>query len=342
MIEKVQKIYWAAFDVASEKLDVAAGDQWHSKPQWSAPNVPNKERNLKNCLEMAKKKADEAGQTLRLVCESTGVYHRELERCAAEMNIPICIVPPSRVHNFAKCEGEQEKTDAADAALIRRYAMLYSPRITPYDPDRYMLQEKVSLRIQLANDLAQYKTRLQTTRDETTAKFVRAQIEHIEEQCTLIEKEIEAFLALRAAIDPRIERLRAKKGIGTLTLGVLMAYFDELGTLGRSAAAKLLGVAPLRRQSGKYVGETHIRGGRSVVRRALYMSIICRLKCDQRTRERYAALRNPTRKNGALSPKAARIALVREFICHLETIAKHALAETGYIPTSAQREAKAV
>ena len=95
MIEKEQKIYWAAFDVASEKLDVAAGDQWHSKPQWSAPNVPNKERNLKNCLEMAKKKADEAGQTLRLVCESTGVYHRELERCAAEMNIPMFTTSPN-------------------------------------------------------------------------------------------------------------------------------------------------------------------------------------------------------------------------------------------------------
>ena len=147
---------------------------------------------------------------------------------------------------------------------------------------------------------------------------------------------------MRSALDPRIKVLRAEKGIGVLTLSVLVAYFDELGTLGRSAAAKLLGVAPMRHESGKYKGETHIRGGRSVVRRALYMSVISRLKCDPETRRRYAAYRDPHRKNGALSHKAACIALVHGFICHLETVAKHALAETGYIPTSAQPAPKRV
>lgn len=342
MNETEQKVYWVAFDVASEKMDVAAGISRWQKPTWTAQNIQNKEKELKKYLQKAKKQAEAAGRPLRLACESTGVYHRLLERCAAEMDIPICVLPPNRVYCFAKAEREQEKTDPGDAALIMRYAMTYSPRITPYDPMRYKLQEMVGLRVQLAEDLGQYKTRLQTTKCEQTAAFSQRQIAFLEEQIEEVEREIENFLTLRSALDPRIKVLRAEKGIGVLTLSVLVAYFDELGTLGRSAAAKLLGVAPMRHESGKYKGETHIRGGRSVVRRALYMSVISRLKCDPETRRRYAAYRDPHRKNGALSHKAACIALVHGFICHLETIAKHALAETGYIPTSAQPAPKRV
>lgn len=342
MNENEQKVYWVAFDVASEKLDVAAGVSRWQKPIWTATNIPNKEKELKKWLAKAKKQAETAGHPLRLACESTGVYHRVLERCAAEAGVPLCVLPPNRVCSFAKGEREQEKTDPGDAALIMRYAMVYSPRITPYDPERYRLQEMVGLRVQLAEDLGQYKTRLQTAKCEQAADFTRRQIAFIEAQIKELEREIEAFLAQRATIDPRIEALRAEKGIGLLSLAVLTAYFDELGTLGRPAAAKLLGVAPMRRESGKYKGETHIRGGRAVVRRALYMCVISRLRSDPETRRRYAAYRDPRRKNGALSHKAACIALVHGFICHLETVAKHALATTGYIPTSAQPAPKRV
>ena len=246
MNEIEQKVYWAAFDVASEKMDVAAGVSRWQKPAWSARDVPNKEKELKKCLEKAKKQAEAAGRSLRLACESTGVCHRLLEQCAAEMGVPICVLPPNRVHSFAKGEREQEKTDPGDAAIIMRYAMAYNPRITPYDPMRYKLQEMVDLRIQLAGDLAQYKTRLQTAKCEQASAFTQRQIAFIEAQIKELERELENVLALRAAIDPRVKALRAEKGIGVLTLAVLLAYFDELGTLGRSAAPKLLPVAPIR------------------------------------------------------------------------------------------------
>ena len=235
MNENERNVYWVAFDVASEKLDVAAGVSRWQKPIWTATNIPNKEKELKKWLAKAKKQAETAGHPLRLACESTGVYHRVLERCAAEAGVPLCVLPPNRVCSFAKGEREQEKTDPGDAALIMRYAMVYSPRITPYDPERYRLQEMVGLRVQLAEDLGQYKTRLQTAKCEQAAAFTRRQIAFIEAQIKELEREIEAFLALRATIDPRIEALRAEKGIGLLSLAVLTAYFDELGTLGFDA-----------------------------------------------------------------------------------------------------------
>ena len=83
MNETEQKVYWVAFDVASEKMDVAAGISRWQKPTWTAQNIQNKEKELKKYLQKAKKQAEATGRPLRLACESTGVYHRLRTGCTA-------------------------------------------------------------------------------------------------------------------------------------------------------------------------------------------------------------------------------------------------------------------
>ena len=115
-----------------------------------------------------------------------------------------------------------------------------------------------------------------------------------------------------------------------------MAYFNELGTLGRKKVANLLGVTPQSNQ-GRQTGDSNSKGGRVLVRRALYQVIANRLDAHHpETCQRYEVLIDPNRKNGPMNIRAVRVALIHDLICHLETIAKHALAETGYIPSSAQ------
>jgi transposase len=63
-------------------------------------------------------------------------------------------------------------------------------------------------------------------------------------------------------------------GIGQLTAANLMIFLPEIGTMGRRQIAKLVGVAPLSRDSGLSRGSRSTWGGRAQVRRMLYMSTL--------------------------------------------------------------------
>ena len=85
-------------------------------------------------------------------------------------------------------------------------------------------------------------------------------------------------LDTQAKADPKIEVIRSVPGVGPVMTATLVAELPELGSLSRAKIAKLVGVAPMIKQSGKSEGKRRARGGRGSVRRVLYMSALVATK----------------------------------------------------------------
>ena len=237
---------------------------------------------------------------------------------------------------FASNEGKRLRPNEMNPALILRYAFANSPEATPYDAWRAKLRDTVGLCDQYLQDLEQYQTRLRMTAGELPVASMERQIANLEQEIEALKQDCATAIAQRESIDPRIKPLRDEENLDPYTVAVLMAYFDELGTLGRRKVACLLGVVPQSNQ-GRQTGDSNSRGGRVLVRRALYQVIASRLDAHHpETCHRYEALIDPNRANGPMNFRAASFALIHGLICHLESIAKHALAETGYIPSTAR------
>lgn len=336
MTDYAQQAYWAAFAVTPDTLNLAAGFYPWSNPVWTVQDLPNNEKEVKACLETILEKAKEVQRPPRIICESAWIFHRLLERYAGELGIPLCLVTPNRLHMFASNEGKRLRPNEMDPALILRYAFANSPEATPYDAWRAKLRDTVGLCDQYLQDLEQYQTRLRMTAEGLPTVSMERQIANLEKEIEVLKQDCAEAIAQRESIDPRIKPLRDEGELDPYTIAVLMANFNELGTLGRKRVANLLGVVPQSNQ-GRQSGDSNSRGGRVLVRRALYQVIASRLDAHHpETCHRYEALIDPNRANGPMNFRAASFALIHGLICHLESIAKHALAETGYIPSTAR------
>ena len=74
--------------------------------------------------------------------------------------------------------------------------------------------------------------------------------------------------------------LRSVPGVGRVLASTLLADLPELGRLNRKQIAKLVGVAPLARESGRHRGQRIAWGGRAEVRGVLYMSALACITHD--------------------------------------------------------------
>ncbi len=106
----------------------------------------------------------------------------------------------------------------------------------------------------------------------------------------------------------------AKKSIQDVTL---LSFLPELGKLNRTQIAKLAGVAPMNRDSGKVVGHRTITGGRSKVRRVLYMAAVVGIRHNPVLRAHYTQL-----KSRGKPSKVAIVACMRKLLMTLNTLVK--------------------
>ena len=75
-----------------------------------------------------------------------------------------------------------------------------------------------------------------------------------------------------AQLSARKEQLQKEPAVGPVLSRTLLAEMPELGTLNRSTAPALAGVAPYARDSGNCNGRRFIGGGWPQIRRKLYMA----------------------------------------------------------------------
>jgi len=260
----------------------------------------------------------QAHQVEGVAMEATGGYEQQPFILLSAHGLPVAILNPRAVRGFAEGMGLTEKTDAIDAGLIAWFAEV--KRSTPCPPPSPHQQHRRALVTRL-RQLTQLRTAQRNQRRLITDPAVLAAIDElltlVERQTRTIEEEIATLIAadpLRTQLD---REFRSIKGVATRTVAPLMAEMPEIGTLSNKSIAKLAGLAPLARDSGKHQGKQQVRGGRAAVREILFVvaSVAGRYEPDFIAfHQRLTVQSKP--------PKVVRIALAHKLLVRLNAKAR--------------------
>lgn len=251
-------------DVSKHKLDVASTD---------TPSVQTFEytsaglKRLLTCLQENKP---------ALVClEATGGLERQLLDLLHQHEIPVAVVNPRQIRDFARAAGQLAKTDQIDARIIARFAQVMQPRTTPpLSQNRREMLDLTARARQVTKLLVQEKNRLATTVCKAIQKMIRQAIRLFEKQLQDLRQRQRELIEADEAAQTKAGIIASVPGLGPATVSVLIAEVPELGELNRQQIARLIGVAPTNRDSGTMRGKRTTGGGRVTVRNALYMPTV--------------------------------------------------------------------
>ena len=263
-----------------------------------------------------------------IVLEATGGLEVALAGALATAALPVAVVNPRQVRDFARSTGTLAKTDRLDAQSLAHFAEALRPQPRPLpDAQAQELSALLQRRRQLVEMLTAEKNRL-----PLAAPRVRPQLQaHI----TWLQRQISQFDdALRALVRSsplwrdKEDLLRSTPGVGPVLATTLVAALPELGTLTRQQIAALVGVAPLNRDSGTLRGRRTVWGGRAQVRTVLYMSTLVAVRHNPVLAAFYQRLRTAGK-----APKVALTACMRKLLTILNAMLKH---HTRWAPVMAQ------
>jgi transposase len=207
-----------------------------------------------------------------IVLEATGGWEAVGVSVLAAKGLPVVVVNPRQVRNFAKAMGLLAKTDKIDARTIARFAEAVKPEVRPLKGEEAQrLEAFLARRRQLLQMSTAEKNRL-VLASRWTKKGIQAHIEWLDKELDKVNRELQKLIRKSPLWRERDEILQSVKGVGPALSVTLLSDLPELGTLNRKKIAALVGIAPLNRDSGKYRGRRAIWGGRSQVRIVLYMA----------------------------------------------------------------------
>ncbi len=226
-----------------------------------------------------------------IVLESTGGYQRVLVAALAAAALPVVVVNPRQVRDFARAMGVLAKTDAIDAMVLARFGEKVNPTIRPLpDAESTALIDLLARRRQLIELRTAESNRLGQAASPRIKSSIRAVLATIEKQIAAIDDDLDDRIRRSPAWKEKEDLLISVPGVGRLTARTLLACLPELGTISRQSIAALVGVAPLNRDSGVMRGKRTIWGGRRVVRAALYMAALVATRYNPTLKAHYARL----------------------------------------------------
>jgi transposase len=217
----------------------------------------------------------------RIVLEATGGLEMPLLQSLQAASLPVVLVNPRQVRHFANALGLLAKTDRLDARVLAHFAAALEPPLRPIKAtEETELDALMGRRNQLSDMLVAEKNRRGSAATDAARADIKAHIEWLEQRIKAIDKLLKDRLKRSVAWQRKDQILQSVKGIGFVTSVALLADCPELGQLNRHQIAKLAGVAPLNRDSGKQRGTRHIFAGRAQVRRKLYMATLTAIRCN--------------------------------------------------------------
>jgi transposase len=295
---------FAGIDVSKSRLDIALGDQFFS--------IEHTEEEISGLVDKLK-----AASPQLIVLEASGGLETPLVAYLAEEGLPVVVINPRQVRDFAKATGKLAKTDKIDAKTLSRFAEAIKPQQRPVkDAERRQLCDQVTRRRQIVNMIAQEKNRL-----FRASAQVRSDIEHhiayLKERLERSDKDIERIIKSSPLYQNTAEILRTVPGIGPVTISNFIAFCPELGSLDRRQIAALIGTAPLNRDSGSKTGVRCVWGGRKAVRNQLYMATVSAIRCNCKIKEFYLRLSAAGKK-----PKVAITACMRKLLTILNAMVR--------------------
>lgn len=254
---------YVGIDVAKAQLDIAVGP---TAQGWS---VPNQEEGIGQLVS----RLGELSPAL-VVLEATGGQELPVVAALAAAGLPVVVVNPRQVRNFAKATGRLAKTDTLDAQVLARFgeAVRPTPRPLP-DAEAQALQALLARRRQVVGMVTAEKNRLGTALPPVR-KRIQGHITWLQQELADLDKDLGDALRQSPLWREKEALLRSVPGVGRVLSLTLLAQLPELGNLNRRQIAALAGVAPLNRDSGTLRGRRTVWGGRASVRAALYMAAL--------------------------------------------------------------------
>ena len=253
-----------------------------------------------------------------IVLEGTGGLQTRVATHMAQADLPVAVVNPRQVRDFARATGTLAKTDALDAEIIARFAiaMRIEPRFIP-DPQREELKALVSRREQLIKMQKSEKYRLQRSYQEPVCQSHHHIIEAIQNELDDVNRQIDDLIQNSPIWRTKDRLLQDIKGIGPHTARMVIAALPELGHVNRREIASLVGVAPFNNDSGKRTGSRFIRGGRPEVRRVLYMAALAAMRFNPQIKIFHDRLQEKGKKN-----KVIIVACMRKLLIIMNAVLK--------------------
>ncbi len=217
------------------------------------------------------------GPTL-IVLEATGGYELLCVAALAAADLPVVVVSPRQVRDFARATGQLAKTDRIDADILARFADTVRPavRVLP-TADAQELDALLTRRRQLLDMLGAEPNRLGQvfgSGKKPVKKSLTAHIAYLERELARADTELDAAIRRSPLWRAQDDLVRSVPGAGPVLSRTLIADLPELGRLSRREIAKLAGIAPLSRNSGTLRGRRFVQGGRAPVRAVLYMAAL--------------------------------------------------------------------
>jgi len=257
---------------------------------------------------------------VQLVClEATGSYERRLLDELFKKDLPVAVVNPRLIRDFARAMNQLAKTDAIDARVIVQFAQKMEPRRTPKPSKLSLKLQALSTRRRQVNGMrVQEKNSLDTTNDRFTQRMIRQSIRLFEKQLETINRTIEQLIAQDKTLQAKADILLSTPAVGPATAGMLLADLPELGELNKREIARLVGLAPTNRDSGTMRGYRTTGGGRSHVRTGLFMATLVATRHNPVIKAFYQRLLKEGKKK-----MVALVACMRKLLVILNTMIKN-------------------
>ena len=298
---------YVGIDVAKARVDVAI------RPGGDKREVSNNQAGIAALVAQMQQLNPAA-----LVLGATGGLELPLVAALAAASLPVVVVNPRQVRDFAKATGRLAKTDSLDAAVMAHFAEAVRPPLRPLrDAETQVLSSLVARRQQVMTMLVAERNRL-SSGTMAVRPSIEAHIPWLKQQMDDLDQGLRQTLRQSPVWREKDDLLRSVPGIGNQISLTLLAYLPELGTLNRRQIAALVGVAPFNRDSGTLRGKRTVWGGGARVRTALYMGALVASRFNPVIRDFYQRLL------AAGKPKKlALTACMRKLLIILNSMLKH-------------------
>jgi transposase len=300
----MEQIY-VGIDVAKDRLDI------HVRPSGESFTVARDGEGLAALVDRLKQIAPAL-----VVLEATGGFEITVAAAVGSARLPLAVVNPRQIRDFARATGKLAKTDALDAAAIAHFAQAVHPEPRPLpDAQAQELGELVARRRQVIEMMVAERNRGRALRSRRLQTRIERHLAALQKDLSEIEADLEETIRGTPLWRENEDLLKSVPGIGNATARTLLADLPELGTLGRRQIAALVGVAPFNRDSGLWRGKRTVWGGRAGVRATLYMAALAASRWNPVIAAFYRHLRDLGK-----PPKLAHTACMRKLLVILNAI----------------------
>lgn len=302
-------VFIIGIDVAKDKLDICI------LPDKKHYVIANQKKAINGFIRKTKQK----GEIGLVVMEHTGGYEQLAHQVFVEADCAVHVAHPKRVHAFGQQKGYFAKTDHIDGHMLAEFGQQEKPAPSPVmSESEKALKELSCRRGQLVQLLIEERCRLKTHLSKEIQRSIKRTLKLLEREIALIDRDIKKYIDSSETMQETAQRLQTFKGVGPNVARGFICTVPELGSLSRAQIACLVGVAPRNKDSGKKKGVRRISGGRSHIRKLLYMSALVSIRHNDVMRAFYERLKEKGKHS-----KVALVAVMRKILITLNSMIKN-------------------